>query len=193
MVGPRTLALLVIPLVGCGQDGYLIESKPSDAGVEPDAPADVVGEEAAPAPLCGDGLTCEDPGSGMLACLEDGALPPGTTYGCELGACPPNFRCRYTDATQTETACFQNCGTCPPPTSCVKVTETGQLGCLENGEIPAGAVYGCVPTAGCNGNATCYLLDDEGSSSACVQNCSPCQAGSCPDGQTCVDGVCESG
>lgn len=167
-----SIPLLVALLPCCGEDGYLIAGGGVDAAVGVDAPADVVEAEAEAAAPCPEGLACEDPGSGMLACLDDGALPSDAIYGCDLGTCPPNFRCRFTDDTQTQTACYENCGRCNPPTTCVDVTGTGQLGCLDNGEIPAGSAYGCVPNAGCSGNFTCYVIGDAGTESVCVQNCS---------------------
>jgi len=183
-------------LVCCGEDGYVISGSASDAGAILDASTDLdAGTDSvdtdAEVPLsCLPGLTCTDPGEGMLACLEDGGLPADAIFGCDIGECPGNFRCRFTDATQTQTACYENCGTCTGTTTCADVTGTGQLGCLDDGVVPSDAPHGCVPEFGCAGNATCYLLDDEGTDSVCIQNCTACRPGACPAGQSCVDGLC---
>lgn len=182
-------------LVCCGEDSYLISTSASEAGAIVDASSDLVDTDSVAADAevsltCLPGLACADPGEGMLACLEDGGLPTGAIFGCDIGTCPANFRCRFTDGTQTQTACYENCGTCEGATTCADVTGTGQLGCLEDGAVPAGASHGCVPEVGCAGNATCYLLNDEGTESVCVQNCTACRPGTCPSAQSCVAGVC---
>ncbi len=163
--------------LACARDGYIIEGSPPDASL-PDATIDVVdapteaAPEAGPEAPCPNGLTCMDRGFGVFACLDDGKLPDGAITGCQYADCPPNFRCRFTDDTQTETACYENCGNCPGTTTCEEVNLVGDLGCLEGGEIPTDAPRDCIVTTGCPGNATCYLLNEAGTESACVLNCS---------------------
>jgi hypothetical protein len=138
--------------------------------------------------LCPDGLSCDDPGSGKLACMENGGLPAGAQMDCETTDCTGNQRCRYIDDTETQTACFENCGICSGSTACMDVTGDGYLGCLTAGSIPSNAPTGCHTTGGCEGNATCFYINEEQTESVCIDNCSPCKEDTCPDGKVC-DGI----
>lgn len=160
----------------------------SDAEPQPDADP----PDAGPVndPLCPDGLACTDPGGGTLACMQNGAAPAGAQTGCEGGDCPGNQHCAYVDETQTETACFENCGECSGSTSCSDVTGDGYWGCLEAGYVPSNAVTGCHLTDGCAGNATCFYINSQHTESVCIDNCSPCKPGTCPIGEVCDGGMC---
>ncbi|PJB35625.1 MAG: hypothetical protein CO108_25105 [Deltaproteobacteria bacterium CG_4_9_14_3_um_filter_63_12] len=63
-------------------------------------------------------------------------------------------------------------GTCPGTLTCTDVTGQGNNGCVDGGNVPAGAPTGC-DTAGCATGFTCYCLDAActGTSSVCIQDC----------------------
>jgi len=128
-------------------------------------------------------------GDGYLSCLLDGLVPPEAKTNCHTGSgCAGNAACMYANDEQTSSVCVENCGVCPSNLSCMDVTGDGYLGCLQGGGIPAGAQTQCHVGDGCIGNATCFYLNQELTESACIDNCSPCQPGSCPAGEVC-DGL----
>jgi hypothetical protein len=59
--------------------------------------------------------------------------------------------------------CIENCGVCMQG-ECMELTETGYLGCVPDTITPDNCAE-----EGCEGNATCWLLNEE--ESACLANC----------------------
>jgi len=167
---------------------------------------------SSPAPDAGDTGTGEDTGepytdeslcppdqvctqlneNGLMGCLDDGEFPDSLTTGChEDGVdCTGNTTCVWADETETESVCSTNCGTCPEGQVCSSVS--GFFVCLvAEISIPAGAPTAChLDDNGCEGNATCFFTNSAHSTSACIDNCSPCYPDTCPEGQMCLAGNC---
>ncbi|MDD5306176.1 MAG: hypothetical protein PHU25_02535 [Deltaproteobacteria bacterium] len=174
-------------------------SKESSGGPASDAgdTATGTGEDAGPSSTdesaCPDDQVCtqvtEDGGMG---CQIDGVFPSDAITGCDKdpAICTGNSACVPANKEQTEYVCSTNCGTCPENQTCSNVTGKGHFGCMI-GEvyIPSGAQTGC-HTTGCKGNATCFFTDQAKTESVCIENCSPCYPGTCPQGQVCTSGMC---
>ncbi len=144
-------------------------------------------------PFCPAGQQClEVTESGRLGCMVGDEPPPSAMRDCIEVGCDGNARCTYTDDTETESACLDNCGGCLPGTTCGDITD-GYLGCLDNGDFPSGVQTGCYDGTPCTGNTTCwYYSDTDPIESFCIQNCSGCQEGTCPEGEVCgASGTCE--
>ncbi len=145
--------------------------------------------------LCQTGEVCmaySDDGS--LACLKDGEIPADQETQCHLkdAGCSGNQACLYTDDTQANSVCVENCGECPNGLTCGDVTGDGYLGCMQAGSIPSNAKKDCHKEGnGCPGNATCFYTSADYSTSACIENCSACHEGSCPEGMVCNGVFCE--
>ena len=147
------------------------------------------GEDA----LCPSGQQClEIADNGDLACLEGGEIPAGAQTQCHemAGGCPGNAACMYLDEEGNESVCVENCGECPSNLTCGDVTGDGYLGCMQGGSIPANAQTQCHEGAGCAGNFTCFYVNQARTESVCIENCSPCQPGSCPVGEVCDGTFC---
>lgn len=143
-------------------------------------------------PRCPVGLQCSDHPSGIMACLQEGDAPASAPTDCMESDCAGNATCVFTDATETASACVENCGSCESGTKCSDVTGGGYLGCLtEEGVVPADAPTNCHVGAGCPGNMTCFFVNAELTQSVCIANCSACSAGSCGAGEICgPNGAC---
>ena len=144
--------------------------------------------------LCPAGQQClEIADNGDLSCLEGGEIPAGAQTQCHLlaGGCPGNAACMYMDEEGNESVCVENCGECPSNLTCGDVTGDGYLGCMQSGSIPANAPSQChVDGNGCPGNYTCFYVNEALTESVCIENCSPCQTGSCPPGDVCDGTFC---
>jgi hypothetical protein len=153
------------------------------------------GQCVADSGLCAAGEVCLpiSDGSPDLVCLDDGNVPADNETQChdKDGGCTGNYSCRYTNDDLTMSVCIENCGECGPGTTCGDVTGDGYMGCMQAGNIPANAIYGCHEMdEGCPGNATCFYLNSDYTESACIDNCSTCHPGSCPAGQICNGSFC---
>ncbi len=184
----------VAGLVGCSDDDNVggnnnFNQVQTDAAVDAfvQLDADVVQD-----PYCPAQEQClEVTEAGRLGCMLDNEAPPTAQRDCIQNGCSGNRRCTYTDATETESACLENCGGCLPGTTCSEIAD-GYLGCQDNGEFPTGVQTGCYDGAPCTGNTTCWYLNTTPIQSFCIQNCSVCRPGTCPTGQVCgSSGVCE--
>jgi hypothetical protein len=129
---------------------------------------------------------------GDLACLLNDELPPDNETQChdKDGGCAGNYSCQYLDDEKTKSLCVENCGVCPSGLTCGDVTGDGYMGCMQAGSIPQSAKYNCHED-GCPDNNTCFYLNAEYTESACIQNCSTCHPGSCPEGEVCNGSFCE--
>jgi hypothetical protein len=189
-------SLLMVALgMGCSDDSGVsgnqnnINQSALDSGVDAFVQNDTgVGDD----PLCPVGQQClEVTEAGRLGCMVGDEPPPTADRDCIQDGCDDNARCTYTDDTETESACLENCGGCEGGTTCGDVSG-GTLGCLDNGDFPSGVQTGCYDGDPCTGNTTCwYYSDTTPIQSFCIQNCSACREGTCPEGQVCLaDGLC---
>ena len=70
---------------------------------------------------------------------------------------------------------------CPSGQTCTSLVDTGYMGCMEYGDVPAGNQTGCDQNTPCRGNATCHCMDQACTGTICIGNC-----GVCPPGQVCA-------
>jgi hypothetical protein len=121
---------------------------------------------------CPDTQSCDEvtPG-GITGCFENGNIPSSNSTDCSTFGCAGNFQCHCNNAECTDSICIGNCGVCPSGQQCEDITGNGNLGCLENSNIPANAQTDC-KVVECNGNAQCWCLDTDCTNSVCVANCS---------------------
>lgn len=197
------LALLVstpgaLGTLGCSDDdnpGLNQNGNGADAGVDASNPtpdAAVVDD-----PLCPLGQECTEVRTEHVGCLFEGQVPPGGIYGCaetDGPECPGNMRCLYLDDAESNSACVDYCGECPEAQSCGDITGGGDFACTLGGRVPAGVTTGCYQTGGCPPNTSCFFYSDtDPIESFCLERCSPCREGSCPEGEVCdlEAGVCE--
>jgi hypothetical protein len=124
--------------------------------------------------LCPAGQTCTPLSGDVTGCLEGENIPAGNQTGCgQNSPCNGNFSCWCLDENCTDTVCIENCGTCPDGQDCQEITETGTHACvLPDGNIPADAQTGCGQNSPCNGNASCWCLDQNCTDTVCLFNCS---------------------
>ena len=126
--------------------------------------------------LCPEGQSCDVLAGESTGCMENGNIPAGNQTGCgQNSRCTGNFSCWRTG--ETDTICIENCGICPDPQVCIDVTVgdgTGTFACTadESGNVPADAQTGCQSGGDCNGNASCWCLDESCSQTVCLFNCS---------------------
>ncbi len=66
---------------------------------------------------------------------------------------------------------------CPAGQTCIDVTGTGVLGCMENQQIPADNPRNCSQTSPCPANFSCFRTNN---GTVCIENC-----GTCPEGLEC--------
>jgi hypothetical protein len=123
-------------------------------------------------PLCQLGQECVDiTGGGFMGCLvPPNNIPPENPTGCaEVGYCDGNFFCHCTTDNCSESACVENCGTCPADLICVELWADGLWGCLTpDWQLPPNPPY-CDGTIPCQGNSICYT---DGTNNFCLENCS---------------------
>jgi hypothetical protein len=177
----------------CGPDPVCgFECGPCPAGLYCDNGACVGGGQ-----LCPAGQQCVDVmGTGYLMCLIPPAeIPPNNPTGCAaVGYCDGNFACHCTTDTCSESACIENCGTCPADLICVELWEDGLWGCLTpDWQLPPNPPY-CDQVTPCQGNSICYT---DGTNNFCLENCSSSGGNTCVEGQLMCQGtylfVCQGG
>jgi hypothetical protein len=134
-------------------------------------------------------------GTGYLMCLiPPNTIPPDNQFGCAaVGYCDGNFACHCVDETCSESACIENCGTCPADLICVELWADGLWGCLTpDWQLPPNPPY-CDQNTPCQGNFICYT---DGTNNFCLQNCSA-HGGVCVEGETRCEGnivqICVNG
>jgi hypothetical protein len=187
-----TLTIALGVAVSCSEEG---SSDPApDAGDTDTGTGDDTGPPVTDDSLCPDDQVCtEITEGGYMGCQLDGDYPSDLVEGChEDGVdCSGNTTCIYTDPEQTGSVCSTNCGTCPDGETCSNVTGEGYFVCMV-GEIyiPNDATTGCHQSGGCEGNYTCFYTNSSQTTSACIENCSPCYPGTCPEGEICTEGMC---
>jgi len=178
----------------CADDGASAVPDAGDTDTDTDADSDT-GEPDTDDSWCPPGQVCSQiTESGLMGCLDDGEFPDDLTADCDEDGvnCPASSTCVWADAEQTESVCSTNCGTCPDGQTCTNVGGGGYFVCLvAEISIPTGAATSChLEGQGCEGNATCFYTNSAHTASACIQNCSPCYTGTCPEGEVCVAGTC---
>ena len=173
----------------CGADGCGATCGECAAGETCQGGTCVDQKSLAPCPA---GEACIEISDAYLGCHENGYIPGDNVTGCHdlTGGCPGNQTCLLTNDEGTESKCVENCGKCGAGTTCGDVTGDGYLGCMDGGYIPAGAPNNCHEGDGCQGNATCFFTNADYTESVCIDNCSACQPGSCPEGEICDGSFC---
>jgi hypothetical protein len=108
-------------------------------------------------------MTCGD--------LECG---PDPTCGKECGPCTAPEVCNDDGMCETGAAT----GSCPAGQECTQMTDSGAMACVipPNNTIPDTNQTDC-DGVGCDGNYTCYCLDANCDTSACIEMCGECPAG----------------
>jgi len=122
-----------------------------------------------------------------MHCCRDGACIPaacgnmqcGFDPVCEFscGTCPAGYTCNY----DTGQCIADDPGElCPSGQECTLMTDGGLTGCIIPPDtIPSGN-SSCSPDLPCEGNYSCYCLDEECTEQICIEHC-----GTCPAGETC--------
>ena len=112
---------------------------------------------------------CTDMACGTLEC------GPDPVCGYECGPCPAGETCNNGVCEEIATGDL-----CPSGQECVQVGANGSMGCvIPPNTVPPENATDCANVP-CEGNMSCYCMDQTCSQSHCIENC-----GSCPDGQEC--------
>ena len=122
--------------------------------------------------LCPPGQECVDiTGNGFMGCLIPPAgIPPDNPTDCAATFnCDGNFFCHCTTDNCSESACIENCGSCPAGLVCFELWDNGLRACLTpDWQVPPDAPY-CDGSIPCQGNAVCYT---DTVNNFCLYNCS---------------------
>ncbi len=119
-------------------------------------------------------------------CTVDGPCTSGArcngdiVVSCVGGTWTPGEDCSANGQVCFNGECASN-SLCPDGQSC-DVLAGESTGCLEGGNIPANNQTGCGQNSPCDGNFSCWCMDQNCTSTTCIENC-----GVCPDTLQCTD------
>ena len=160
---------------GCTEDGYIPANAPTGCDATP----------------CPGNMACWTAGDPVVYyCIEncsvDGPCSAGAVRcngdvieNCSAGSWVAGENCANSGQTCFSGACA-SADMCPAGQDCT-VLAGESTGCImPDGNIPAGNQTGCGNGVACNGNFSCWSLQD--GSTVCIENC-----GTCPANEFCTD------